>query len=135
MAIIGQAERPSGNLRSLDGRNWPKVGIVLRGLHDVGDIVPQLGQETQLCRILAGYDGYCNSFRGASVPLAATSANAVVCGHSNCGAIRAIVTHSMVDDALNLGNWLDHARPAFAMASRQPAFGGGLSLQDRVLPS
>jgi carbonic anhydrase len=58
--------------------------------------------------------------------------NVVVCGHSNCGAIRAIVTGSMVDDAPNLGKWLDHARPALAMASRQPDFGGGRPLQDRV---
>ena len=58
--------------------------------------------------------------------------NVVVCGHSNCGAMRAIVTGSMVDDAPNLGKWLDHARPALAMASRQPDFAGGRALQDRV---
>jgi carbonic anhydrase len=42
--------------------------------------------------------------------------NIVVCGHSNCGAMRAVTAAAPLDDAPNLRAWLDHARPAVALA-------------------
>jgi carbonic anhydrase len=38
--------------------------------------------------------------------------NIIVCGHSNCGAMRAVYTDTRLDDAPNLTLWLEHARPA-----------------------
>jgi carbonic anhydrase len=61
--------------------------------------------------------------------------NIVVCGHSNCGALRAVATGSAVDDAPNLEKWLDHARPALAMAQQQSEAGNDRPLQDRVSQS
>jgi carbonic anhydrase len=39
--------------------------------------------------------------------------NIIVCGHSNCGAMRAVIEGGHLDDAPNLQRWLDHARPAW----------------------
>jgi carbonic anhydrase len=50
--------------------------------------------------------------------------NVVVCGHSNCGAMRAVWAGSSLDDAPNLARWLDHARPALARL-RPPPEGDG----------
>ena len=61
--------------------------------------------------------------------------NVVVCGHSNCGALRAVVSGSALDDAPNLKQWLDHARPALRMAQQQSATGTERALPDRVSQS
>ena len=61
--------------------------------------------------------------------------NIVVCGHSNCGAMSAVVAGSVPDDAPNLNRWLDHARPALGMAQRQSGTNAALALQDRVSQS
>jgi carbonic anhydrase len=61
--------------------------------------------------------------------------NIVVCGHSNCGALRAVVTGAVLDDAPNLKQWLDHARPALAMAQQQSGATRDRPLQDRVSQS
>ena len=45
--------------------------------------------------------------------------NIIVCGHSNCGAMRAVIAGSHLDDAPNLERWLDHARPAWARLPRK----------------
>ena len=58
--------------------------------------------------------------------------NIVVCGHSNCGAMRAIAAGSALDDAPNLKEWLEHGRPALGRAQQQPASTTGLPLPDRV---
>ena len=58
--------------------------------------------------------------------------NIVVCGHSNCGAMRAVVTNTALDDAPNLKQWLDHARPALAMTRQQSGAASDRPLQDRV---
>jgi carbonic anhydrase len=55
--------------------------------------------------------------------------NIVVCGHSNCGAMRAIGAAAL-DDAPNLQSWLQHAQPALAMAHRPSA--AKIPLQDRI---
>jgi carbonic anhydrase len=61
--------------------------------------------------------------------------NIVVCGHSNCGAMRAVVTGSALDDAPNLEKWLDHARPALAMAQQESGAKIDRPLEDRVSQS
>jgi carbonic anhydrase len=60
--------------------------------------------------------------------------NIVVCGHSNCGAMRAIAARSTLDDAPNLKAWLEHGRPALGRAERQAAATPDLSLPDLPLP-
>ena len=39
-------------------------------------------------------------------------ANIVVCGHSGCGAMKAVLAPGPLDDTPNLTAWLHHARPA-----------------------
>ena len=39
-------------------------------------------------------------------------ANIVVCGHSACGAMKAVLAPTALDDAPNLGKWLHHAGTA-----------------------
>jgi carbonic anhydrase len=58
-----------------------------------------------------------------------------VCGHSNCGALRAVAAGSALDDTPNLKKWLDHARPALAMAQRQSRAKIDRPLEDRVSQS
>jgi carbonic anhydrase len=43
--------------------------------------------------------------------------NVVVCGHSNCGAMRVVISGSYLDDTPTLRAWLDHARPTPGMAN------------------
>jgi len=61
--------------------------------------------------------------------------NVVVCGHSNCGALSAVVARSALDDAPNLNKWLDHARPALATARQQSGAKTDRPLHDRVSQS
>ena len=48
--------------------------------------------------------------------------NIVVCGHSGCGAMKAVFAESSLDDAPNLARWLGHARPALQEMKKE---GGG----------
>ena len=61
--------------------------------------------------------------------------NVVVCGHSNCGALGAVVAGSALDDAPNLKKWLDHARPALAMTRQQSGAKTDLPFHDKVSQS
>ena len=55
--------------------------------------------------------------------------NIVVCGHSNCGAMGAVIAGAHYDNAPNLELWLDHARPAWARL-QQKGVAGAESLED-----
>lgn len=44
--------------------------------------------------------------------LALKVANIIVCGHSECGAMKTIIARSPLTDAPNLTKWLRHAEPA-----------------------
>jgi len=54
---------------------------------------------------------------------------------SAISSLRAVVTGAALDDAPNLKKWLDHARPALAMAQQQPGATRDRPLQDRVSQS
>lgn len=58
--------------------------------------------------------------------------NVVVCGHSNCGAMRAVIAPSHLDDAPNLARWLEHARPALARLRPSSGNATELPLHDRL---
>lgn len=56
--------------------------------------------------------------------------NVIVCGHSNCGAMRAVIANARLDDAPNLRDWLGHARPAIRLMKSQDD--GALPDHDRL---
>ena len=59
-------------------------------------------------------------------------ANIVICGHSGCGAMKAVLSPGPVDDAPNLAAWLHHAAPASALLKQEAASAAGLKLYDRL---
>ena len=59
-------------------------------------------------------------------------ANIVVCGHSGCGAMKAVLAPGPLDDTPNLTAWLQHARPAATRLAREVAPDHGLSPYDRL---
>ena len=59
-------------------------------------------------------------------------ANIVVCGHSGCGAMKAVLAPGPIDDAPNLTAWLHHARPAATHLAQEVASSAGLAPYDRL---
>lgn len=58
-------------------------------------------------------------------------ANIIVCGHSGCGAMKAVLAPRALDDAPNLTAWLHHVRPAVARFAQDVA-PGSLTPYDRL---
>ncbi|RKG56722.1 carbonic anhydrase [Corallococcus sp. AB011P] len=57
----------------------------------------------------------------------------VVCGHSSCGAMKAILAGGTVDGAPNLEKWLAHGTPSLqALRERNTQVGEGLPDADRL---
>jgi carbonic anhydrase len=56
----------------------------------------------------------------------------VVCGHSSCGAMKALVSGMKDERAPNLGNWLNLGRPALQTLERGGPVGEGLAPHDRL---
>ena len=71
-------------------------------VRNVGNLVPPYEQDT-------GYHGVSAGIEFATLVLEVK--DIVVCGHSHCGAIRALFTPSR-DDAPHTSRWLELARPA-----------------------
>lgn len=59
-------------------------------------------------------------------------ADIIVCGHSECGAMKAVVAHGEEPDMPNLRKWLAHAEPAARHFSRGASFDAMSKPHDRV---
>jgi carbonic anhydrase len=58
--------------------------------------------------------------------------NIVVCGHSGCGALKAVLAPGQIDDAPNLAAWLQHARPAVSRLEHDGGRDVRLPVHDRL---
>ena len=58
--------------------------------------------------------------------------NIVVCGHSSCGAMKAVLKRTGLPGAPNLDKWLHHAAPADARLAREGALDGALPAHDQL---
>jgi carbonic anhydrase len=58
--------------------------------------------------------------------------NIVVCGHSQCGAMKAALARSPLDDAPNLAKWLHHADSAVFRLEHEGALDPGQDRQDQL---
>ena len=58
--------------------------------------------------------------------------NIVVCGHSECGAMKAVISGKSAPDTPNLTQWLSHARGATERLSNEDQSATGLSPHDRL---
>lgn len=59
-------------------------------------------------------------------------ANIVVCGHSECGAMKAILAHESTPNAPNLGKWLNHANRAAFRLDHEGALDATLKPHDQL---
>lgn len=59
-------------------------------------------------------------------------ANIIVCGHSGCGAMKAVLAPGMVDDAPNLARWLHHAGTAAFRLDHEGALDRSLPRHDQL---
>jgi carbonic anhydrase len=59
-------------------------------------------------------------------------ANIVVCGHSACGAMKAVLAPAAIDDARNLAKWLHHASTAAFRLEHEGALDAGLKPHDQL---
>lgn len=59
-------------------------------------------------------------------------ANIVVCGHSQCGAMKAVLARSPLDDAPNLTKWLHHAETAAFRLEHEGALDASLTAPDQL---
>jgi carbonic anhydrase len=59
-------------------------------------------------------------------------ANIVICGHSRCGAMKAVLAPGPLDDTPNLTAWLHHAQPAATRLAQDVAPGCRLTPYDRL---
>ena len=58
--------------------------------------------------------------------------NIVICGHSGCGAMKAVLAPAPLADAPNLSAWLHHAEPAASRLMLETAPPAGLAPHDRL---
>jgi carbonic anhydrase len=58
--------------------------------------------------------------------------NIVVCGHSECGAMKAVLAHKQVPGAPNLSKWLHHANTAVVRLQHEGPLKASLSPYDQL---
>ncbi|MFZ5475394.1 MAG: carbonic anhydrase [Myxococcota bacterium] len=90
-------------------------------LRNVGNVVPVAG---------AG-----DASAGAAVEFATLGLGVrdiVVCGHSSCGAMRALLTGERPDPSPSLDRWLEQARPSLGRLRREEALAPSLPDVDRL---
>ena len=56
----------------------------------------------------------------------------IVCGHSECGAMKATLAGGVVDGAPNLTSWLKHAKPGLARLANETSVGAGLKPHNQL---
>ena len=59
-------------------------------------------------------------------------ANIVVCGHSECGAMKAVIANEAGDDTPNLARWLHHAHTASFRLEHEGALDDSLKTHDQL---
>jgi carbonic anhydrase len=59
-------------------------------------------------------------------------ANIVVCGHSECGAMKAVIANEVRPETPNLGRWLHHAHTAAFRLEHEGALDSGLRPHDQL---
>ena len=59
-------------------------------------------------------------------------ADIVVCGHSECGAMKAVIANSPPPETPNLAKWLHHARPAAFRLEQEGALDAKLKRHDQL---
>ena len=59
-------------------------------------------------------------------------ANIVVCGHSECGAMKAVLARNSTPDAPNLDKWLHHASTAAFRLEHEGALEASLKPHDQL---
>jgi carbonic anhydrase len=64
--------------------------------------------------------------------LALNVTNIVVCGHSECGAMKAVLTDSLPPDAPNLAHWLHHAHMAAFRLEQEGPLDRGMAPHDQL---
>ncbi|OGT82535.1 MAG: carbonic anhydrase [Gammaproteobacteria bacterium RIFCSPLOWO2_02_FULL_61_13] len=64
--------------------------------------------------------------------LALNVENIVVCGHSECGAMKAVLAHKLPLNASNLGKWLEHANAAAFRLEQEGALDASLEPHDQL---
>lgn len=95
-------------------------------MRNVGNIVPPCD---------ASGHSRADLSEGAAVEFALLALNVrdvVVCGHSECGAMKAIAEREAPPGARNLEAWLDVARPALTHVRATPPLDPGLAPHDRL---
>jgi carbonic anhydrase len=58
--------------------------------------------------------------------------NIVICGHSECGAMKAAISGAPLPDTPNLAKWLHHAAPAVFRLDHEGPLDAGLSRHDQL---
>ncbi len=93
-------------------------------LRNVGNIVPPF-------HAASGAEGSA----GAAVEFATLSLGVrdiVICGHSSCGAMRAVLDHDRPEDAPALDRWLEELAPSRARLLAEPGLATGRPEIDRL---
>jgi carbonic anhydrase len=93
-------------------------------LRNIGNIVPASDSDG------GGHDSVGAAIEYAIGALGVESI--IVCGHSSCGAMQALLDNPDLSDRPHLADWLSHARGSVARYRNQDVWNGGLAAVDRL---